>query len=260
MSLKLKKTLFRSFLRWNRHPAIVSSNFVVDPNDIGIGHLLPQSVRSIRNKEGIHGAISYCFRTPPAIGENEVDMDLAFDVLKKLNTYGTELKRRYSQHLGEHGSEFSSAESLDSRAQPSEPVPAPVSAYEGYLASSDASEPEPEPLTSRYIPEAPVTPPRSKRNRPKTILYSATRRNERALQAAIKASLKTVSAAPAVPAVPSAEASSSRMPPPPVVAPVVDSIEGQESLIEAHGRYYTVVEFAQKYCRLHPDPSGKTCK
>jgi hypothetical protein len=77
----------------------VSSNFVVDPNDIGIGHLLPQSVRSIRNKEGIHGAISYCFRTPPAIGENEVDMDLAFDVLKKLNTYGTELKRRYSQHI-----------------------------------------------------------------------------------------------------------------------------------------------------------------
>jgi hypothetical protein len=99
MSIKLKKTLFRSFLRWNRHPAIVSSNFLVDPNDIGIGHLLPQSVRSIRNKEGIHGAISYCFRTAPAVGEKEVDMDLAFDVLKKLNTYGTELKRRYSQHI-----------------------------------------------------------------------------------------------------------------------------------------------------------------
>ena len=117
-------------------------------------------------------------------------------------------------------SEFSSAESLDSRAQPSVSFPAPE--YEGYLASDDVSEPEP--LTSRYIPEAPVTPPRTQSNRPKRILYSATRRNEQALRAGIKASLATEPAVPLVPAVPSAKASTSRMPPPPVVAPVIDAI------------------------------------
>ncbi len=73
---------------------------------------------------------------------------------------------------------------------------------------------------------------------------------------AIKASLLPE---PAVPAVPSDEASTSRMPPS-VVAPVLSAIEGKVEKIEVHGRWYTLIEFAQKFCRLHPDPSGKTCK
>ncbi len=140
---------------------------------------------------------------------------------------------------------ISSAESVDSLAEvQSTSYQAPVSA--GYLAGSQS---EDEPLTSRYCEgEAPVNPPLGKRRRQPPVKYTATERSERLLQAAIRASLK-----------PATRARTSR-PPPPVVAPVVVPIEGQESLIEVHGRYYTIVEYAQKYCRLHPDPSGKTCK
>ena len=35
MSLKLKRILFRSFLRWNRRPAVVQSFFEIDPSDLG---------------------------------------------------------------------------------------------------------------------------------------------------------------------------------------------------------------------------------
>ncbi len=60
--------------------------------------------------------------------------------------------------------------------------------------------------------------------------------------------------------IPSGEASTSRMPPT-EVAPVLSAIEENVvEKIEVHGRWYNLVEFAQKFCRLHPDPSGKTCK
>ena len=146
-------------------------------------------------------------------------------------------------------SEFSSAESIDSCALPSVTFTAPE--FDGYMASEDALEPEP--LTSRYIPEVPVSPPRSKRVRKPRILHSAADQEEKDLRAAIKASLATL--VPAVPSAPANQASTSQLPPP----PVIDAIEPNQT-IEVHGREYTIVEFAQKYCRLHADPSGKTCK
>ena len=148
-------------------------------------------------------------------------------------------------------SEFGSAESLDSRADLPTLVPAPIYTFEAYVADRDVAEPEPEPLTSRYLPEAPATPPRSKRVRKPRVHYSAVDREEKDLRAAIKASLKPT---PAVPS--SDQASTSRM----IPAPVVSAIENVAEKIEVHGRWYTLVEFAQKYCRLRPDPSGKTCK
>ncbi len=140
---------------------------------------------------------------------------------------------------------ISSAESVDSRAEvESTSYQAPVSA--GYLAGSQS---EGEPLTSRYCEgEAPVNPPLGKRRRQPPVKYTATERSERMLQAAIKASLKPV-------------ARTSRPPPPVVVPTVIPSpIKGKESKIEVHGRYYTLAEFSRKFCRLRPDPSGKTCK
>lgn len=70
------------------------------------------TVRSIKNKEGVHGAISYCFRnsqSPETIladikrskgKEKGADqIDLAFDVLKKLNTFGQRLKDLYNRRV-----------------------------------------------------------------------------------------------------------------------------------------------------------------
>ncbi len=140
-------------------------------------------------------------------------------------------------------SAISSAESVDSRAE-TESTSYPAPEPEGYLASSQS---EGEPLTSRYC-DAPVNPPLGKRRRQPPTKYTATERSERMLQAAIRASLKPV-------------ARTSRPPPPVVVPTIIPSpVKGKEPTVEVHGRYYTLAEFARKYCRLHPDPSGKTCK
>lgn len=107
------------------------TNFKINWN-LGITQLLPSSVLTIKNKEGVHGAISYCFRNTNGNTDsnsnnssNDVkgnsaisdynrrpqniskmlkvdkvdDIDLMFDVLKKLNEYGQKLKSRYSQHV-----------------------------------------------------------------------------------------------------------------------------------------------------------------
>ena len=139
---------------------------------------------------------------------------------------------------------ISSAESADSMADvQSTSFQAPISA--GYLAGSQT---EDEPLTSRYC-EAPENPPLGKRRRQPPVKYTAAERSERLLQSAIRASLK-----------PATRARASK--PPPVIVPTVipSPIKGKEPKIEVHGRFYTLSEFSRKYCRLHADPSGKTCK
>ena len=142
---------------------------------------------------------------------------------------------------------ISSAESADSLADvQSTSFQAPISA--GYLAGSQT---EDEPLTSRYCEgEAPENPPLGKRRRQPPVKYTAAERSEKLLQAAIRASLK-----------PATRTRTSRPPPPVVVPTIIPSpIKGKEPTIEVHGRYYTLAEFSRKYCRLRPDPSGKTCK
>ena len=63
--------------------------------------MLPAGVNSISNKEGVHGAISYCFRHPQSTTtlSSSEQLDLGFDTLKYLNTYGQKLKERYSQRI-----------------------------------------------------------------------------------------------------------------------------------------------------------------
>ena len=68
---------------------------------IGIKSLLPAGVHSISNKEGVHGAISYCFRQHQStlnLSSSE-QIDLGFETLKYLNTYGQKLKERYNQRV-----------------------------------------------------------------------------------------------------------------------------------------------------------------
>ena len=115
----------------------------------------------------------------------------------------------------------------------------------GYLASGQSDN---EPLSSRYC-DTPSTPPLGKRRPTK---YTASKRNEKLLQAAIKASLKQV---------PTARVTRPpRLPLTQLPIATQSPVKGKEPTIEAHGRYYTLVEYSRKYCRLHPDPSGKTCK
>lgn len=72
----------------------------------GIASLLPPNVLTIRNKEGVHGAISFCFRPTqgpymPTIKNEKTsdEIDLAFEALKKLNLYGQKLTERYNQRI-----------------------------------------------------------------------------------------------------------------------------------------------------------------
>lgn len=68
---------------------------------LGIKSLLPAGVHSISNKEGVHGAISYCFRHPQSTSNlsSSEQVDLGFETLKYLNTYGQKLKERYNQRV-----------------------------------------------------------------------------------------------------------------------------------------------------------------
>jgi hypothetical protein len=68
---------------------------------LGIKSLLPAGVHSISNKEGVHGAISYCFRQHQSTSNlsSSEQIDLGFETLKYLNTYGQKLKERYNQRV-----------------------------------------------------------------------------------------------------------------------------------------------------------------
>ena len=68
---------------------------------LGIKSLLPAGVHSISNKEGVHGAISYCFRQHQSTSNlsSSEKIDLGFETLKYLNTYGQKLKERYNQRV-----------------------------------------------------------------------------------------------------------------------------------------------------------------
>jgi hypothetical protein len=66
--------------------------FTIDPVDYGIDKLLPAGVTKLQNREGVHGAITHCFRNVPF---NDDNMDLALSVLKRLNAFSVELKARY---------------------------------------------------------------------------------------------------------------------------------------------------------------------
>jgi hypothetical protein len=94
----MKRTFSFDFLN-----LIEASSFCCN---VGIASLLPPSIQTIRNKEGVHGAISFCFRTtqsphmPTKKNEKATDdIDLAFDALKKLNLYGQKLTERYNQRV-----------------------------------------------------------------------------------------------------------------------------------------------------------------
>ena len=98
MSIRLKKTLFRSFLRWNKQPAIANSKFILNSSEFGVDKLLPLEMKMIQNKEGVYKTISYCFRNPvndPKLASKSID--IAFDSLRKLNTLGEQFKKRVSQ-------------------------------------------------------------------------------------------------------------------------------------------------------------------
>ena len=96
---RLKITLFRSLLRWTRTPEAVQTKFSLDPSEFGVDDLLPSSVRRIRNHTGVYGAISYLFRRvargKAALSDHET-VDVAMDVIKRLNQLGAQLKVSYS--------------------------------------------------------------------------------------------------------------------------------------------------------------------
>lgn len=97
--LKLSKTLFKSFLRWNRRSHILQSKFTIDMIGIGLSQYIPDNYASfVTNKEGIQGAIFHCFRNHP---KNEISttkavdqINLGFKVLKELNLVSEELLKR----------------------------------------------------------------------------------------------------------------------------------------------------------------------
>ena len=108
---RLKIALFRSLLRWTRQPEAVQSKFSLDPSEFGVDGLLPKSVRRVRNNTGVYGAVSYLFREKPdvinsvrlarghmALSENDT-IDVALDVIKRLNQLGAQLKVQWRMYL-----------------------------------------------------------------------------------------------------------------------------------------------------------------
>lgn len=98
MSSKVKRTLFRSFLRWNRRPAVINSQFILNPKEFGLDALLPPKMIRIQNREGVYEAVSYCFKNS---ADDSKNIDLAFDCLRRLNELDKQFKKRLSQAADE---------------------------------------------------------------------------------------------------------------------------------------------------------------
>lgn len=98
MSIKLRKTLFRSFLRWNKQPAVINSTFILNPSEFGVEGLLPPEMLRVQNKEGVYQAVTYCFKNSPNDSKN---IDIAFNCLRKLNELDKQFKKRVSQTADE---------------------------------------------------------------------------------------------------------------------------------------------------------------
>jgi hypothetical protein len=94
MSVKLKKTLFRSFLRWNKQPAVINSTFTLNPSEFGLDGLLPPDMIRVQNREDVYKAITYCFKNSANDSKN---IDIAFNCLRKLN----ELDKQFKLHLSQ---------------------------------------------------------------------------------------------------------------------------------------------------------------
>lgn len=100
MSVKLKKTLFRSFLRWNKQPAVINSTFTLNPLEFGLDGLMPPDMIRVRSREDVYEAITYCFKNSANDSKN---IDIAFNCLRKLNELDKQFKLRLSETTDDEG-------------------------------------------------------------------------------------------------------------------------------------------------------------